>query len=96
MADTVELVSIDDLWFRIGVNLAYRKKNSGIIARPATPPGGGKGNQNNKLAEQLNVTGAMVENLTEQLRLAGLVQRDFLRMHSPFVSQHKQAVWLEH
>ncbi len=83
MADTVELVSIDDLWFRIGVNLAYRKKNSGIVVKPATPPGGGKGNQNNKLAEQLNVTGAMVENLTEQLRLAGLVQRDFLPTQIP-------------
>jgi sigma-B regulation protein RsbU (phosphoserine phosphatase) len=37
----------------------------------------------NKLAEQLSMTGALVENLSEQLRLAGLVQQDFLPPQLP-------------
>jgi len=83
MADTVESFSIDDLWGRISINLACRKKGLGIVARPTLPSrplySGGK----NRLLEQLRITEALVDNLAEQLRLAGLVQQDFLPTRFP-------------
>jgi len=75
---TLETVSTDELWVRISVNLAYRKKSSGIAVKPAIPPKQIQRIYKNKLAEQLSMTGALVDNLSEQLRLAGLVQQDFL------------------
>ncbi|MHC4113645.1 MAG: hypothetical protein ACYSUY_21460, partial [Planctomycetota bacterium] len=78
MGGTTEAVSIDDLWVRVSVNLAYRKKSSGMAVKPALPPRQVQTIYKNKLAQQLSMTGAMVDNLTEQLRLAGLVQQDFL------------------
>jgi len=83
MGGTLESVSIDELWVRISLNLAYRKKSSGIAVRFARPPKQVQGIYNNKLAEQLNMTGALVDNLSEQLRLAGLVQQDFLPTQLP-------------
>ncbi len=83
MANTVESVSIDDLWVRISLNLAYRKKGLGIAVKPAVPANQAERINNNSLGEQLETTGAMVNNLTEQLRMAGLVQRDFLPRHLP-------------
>jgi len=84
--NSTETVSIDELWVRISVNLAYRKKSSkssGIVVKPAVPPMSAQNKSHNKLAEQLHMTGNMVENLTEHLRLAGLVQRDFLPTQLP-------------
>lgn len=78
MTSTMKLVSIDELWLRISVNLIYRKKSSGITIRPASLPRQAQTVHRNKLAEQLQMTGALVDNLAEQLRLAGLVQQDFL------------------
>jgi sigma-B regulation protein RsbU (phosphoserine phosphatase) len=78
LTSTIKSVSVEELWLRISINLAYRKKSSGIAARH---PGLLKQAQiihRNKLAEQLNMTGTLVDNLAEQLRLAGLVQQDFL------------------
>ena len=83
LATTMESVSVDELWLRISVNLAYRKKGSEIVVKPAVPPGQVQRIRNNKLAEQLSVTGALIDNLTEQLRMAGLVQRDFLPTQLP-------------
>jgi len=83
MASTMESVSIDELWVRISVNLAYRKKSSGIAVKPAVPPKQMQKIYKNKLAEQLCMTGALVDNLAEQLRLAGLVQQDFLPTQLP-------------
>jgi len=83
LVTTMESVSIDDLWVRIGVNLAYRKRSSGIMVKPAVPPRQVERTSNNKLAEQLRIAGALVDNLTEQLRLAGLVQHDFLPTQLP-------------
>lgn len=83
MASTMESVSIDELWVRISVNLAYRKKSSGIAVKPAVPPKQVQTIFKNKLAEQLCMTGALVDNLAEQLRLAGLVQQDFLPTQLP-------------
>jgi len=78
MTSTMKSVSIDELWIRISVNLAYRKKSPGIVVKPARPPKHTQKIYRNKLAEQLSMTGALVDNLAEQLRLAGLVQQDFL------------------
>ncbi len=83
MGGTTEAVSIDELWVRVSVNLAYRKKSSGMAVKPAIPPKQAHTIYKNKLAEQLTVTGALVDNLTEQLRLAGLVQQDFLPTQLP-------------
>ena len=83
MGGTTEAVSIDDLWVRVSVNLAYRKKSSGMAVKPALPPKQVQTIYKNKLAQQLSMTGAMVDNLTEQLRLAGLVQQDFLSTEMP-------------
>jgi len=83
MATTMESISIDELWVRISVNLAYRKKSSGIAVKPAVPPKQVQTIYKNRLAEQLSMTGALVDNLAEQLRLAGLVQQDFLPTKLP-------------
>ncbi len=80
---STDAVSIDDLWVRVSVNLAYRKKSSGMAVKPALPPRQVQTIYKNKLAQQLSMTGAMVDNLTEQLRLAGLVQQDFLQTQMP-------------
>jgi len=78
MTGTMKAISIDELWLRISVNLAYRKKSYGIVVKPAGVPRQAQSIYRNKLAEQLHMTGALVDNLEEQLRLAGLVQQDFL------------------
>jgi hypothetical protein len=83
MASTMESVSIDELWVRISVNLAYRQKSSAIMVKPAVPPKPVQRVHRNRLAEQLSMTEALVDNLAEQLRLAGLVQQDFLPAQLP-------------
>jgi len=83
MTSTMKSVSTDELWIRISANLAYRKKSSGITLKPAVPPKRAPGIYKNKLAEQLCMTGALVDNLAGQLRLAGLVQQDFLPTQLP-------------
>jgi len=83
MGGTTEAVSVDELWVRVSVNLAYRKKSTGMAVKPAVPPKQVQTIYKNKLAEQLTMTGALVDNLTEQLRLAGLVQQDFLPTQLP-------------
>jgi len=88
---STEAVSIDELWVRISVNLAYRKKSSGMAVKPALPPRQVQSIYKNKLAQQLSITGALVDNLTEQLRLAGLVQQDFLQTQMPNTDRVKWA-----
>jgi len=83
MASTMESVSIDELWVRISVNLAYRKKSTNMAVKPAIPPRQIQRIYSNKLATQLSMTGTLVDNLAEQLRLAGLVQQDFLPTQLP-------------
>jgi len=87
-ADTTgKAVSIDELWTRMSVNLAYRKSSSATPVESAIPPRRVRGIHKNTLAEQLkeqlNMTKALADNLTEQLRLAGLVQQDFLPTRLP-------------
>jgi len=91
MGGMTEAVSIDELWTRVSVNLAYRKKSDGRAVKPAIPPKQIQTIYKNKLAEQLSMTGAMVDNLTEQLRLAGLVQQDFLPTQLPNTDKIKWA-----
>lgn len=83
MAGSMESISVDDLWVRISVNLAYRKRSSGITVKPAIPPKHVQRLFKNNLADQLRATEELVDNLTEQLRLAGLVQQDFLPTQLP-------------
>ncbi len=83
MGSTMQALSIDELWTQLSVNLAYRKGNPNLAVKPAIPPREAHGVHRNKLAEQLNMTKALADNLTEQLRLAGLVQQDFLPMRLP-------------
>jgi len=80
---TMETVSIDELWIRMSVNLAYRKKSTGMAVKPAIPPKQVQTIYKNKLAEQLTMTKILADNLAEQLRLAGLVQQDFLPTQLP-------------
>ena len=91
MGGTTEAVSVDELWTRVSVNLAYRKKSEGLAVKPAIPPKQIQTIYKNKLAEQLSMTGALVDNLTEQLRLAGLVQQDFLPTQLPNTDRIKWA-----
>jgi len=91
MSGTTEAVSVDELWTRVSVNLAYRKKSDGMAVKPAIPPKQIQTIYKNKLAEQLSMTGALVDNLTEQLRLAGLVQQDFLPTQMPNTDNIKWA-----
>jgi sigma-B regulation protein RsbU (phosphoserine phosphatase) len=81
--DRTDTVSIDELWTRISVNLSYRKGGSTIAANPSFPPRQENTTHTNKLAEQLAMTKVLADNLTEQLRLAGLVQQDFLPAKLP-------------
>jgi len=82
-ANTVQSVATDDLWVRISLNLAYRKKSSGFTVKPAAPANQVKSIYKNKLGEQLQMAVALVDSLAEQLRMAGLVQRDFLPNQLP-------------
>jgi len=87
---SIDAISPDELWIQISVNLAFRKKSSGISARPSVPASKLGLSGTNKLAEQLKMTGSLVENLTEQLRMAGMVQRDFLPSQLP---EHPSVDW---
>jgi sigma-B regulation protein RsbU (phosphoserine phosphatase) len=74
----MESISIDELWAKISANLAYRKKSSGMTTKPLVQRKHVLRVHRNKLAEQLSMTKSLADNLAEQLRLAGLVQQDFL------------------
>ena len=91
VSGTKEVVSIDELWTRLSVNLAYRKDVPKMALKPAVPPRQGHTIFKNKLAEQLAMTKALADNLTEQLRLAGLVQQDFLPAKLPNTDEVKWA-----
>ena len=83
LGNSMQADSIDQLWTRVSVNLAYRKGNSSLTAQPAIQNRQVNTICKNKLAEQLAMTKVLADNLTEQLRLAGLVQQDFLPAKLP-------------
>jgi len=76
-------VSIDELWTRVSLNLSCRKGASGMAVKPVLPKRPVHTIFRNKLAEQLDMTKTLANNLSEQLRLAGLVQQDFLPTRLP-------------
>jgi len=83
MVNAMESVSVDELWIKVSANLAYRKKSSGITTKPFVLREDVLRIHKNKLAEQLSMTKTLADNLAEQLRLAGLVQQDFLPTQLP-------------
>lgn len=91
MSATTQAVSIEELWAKVSVNLAYRKTSPNLVVKPAIPPKHVHAIYRNKLAEQLNMTKALADNLAEQLRLAGLVQQDFLPTRLPNSDQVRWA-----
>jgi len=87
MINAMESIFIDELWVKISANLAYRKKSSGITTKPLVPRKHALRIHRNKLAEQLSMTKTLADNLAEQLRLAGLVQQDFLPTQLPSIDE---------
>jgi len=74
---------LEELWFRINVNLSKRGQNGDFFVNGSSVVDKQRTIFSNKLEEQFKVTGALVDNLSEQLRLAGLVQQDFLPNQYP-------------
>ena len=91
MAGTTEPLSIDELWVRINVNLAHRNKSSSHAAKSEAHVEQHQRVYKNTLAEQLYITQAMVDSLAGELRLAGLVQQDFLPTQLPDTDQLRWA-----
>ncbi len=87
-------ISIDDLWAHISVNLTSRKqRHSGIAAKPASSANTLDRLQKDRpgdLAQE-----ALMDSLKEQLRLAGLVQRDFLPARLPNSNEIQWAVMFQ-
>jgi sigma-B regulation protein RsbU (phosphoserine phosphatase) len=79
----VESVAAENLWVRIGLNLAYRKKSAGITVKPAAPGNEVEKSCKKTFREELQVTASSLDNMKEQLRMAGRVQRDFLPNQLP-------------
>ena len=101
MTNNQESISLDVLWARISVNLADRKKqNSGITFKPPTSISAIEKLRYLPSDSATLESNALTESLTEQLRLAGLVQRDFLPSHLPncdeaqFVATFVPAEWV--
>jgi hypothetical protein len=93
-AGTGETISLDDLWAHISVNLTRRKhRNSGIAAKPASSAGTLDHLQKNKPGDPSQE--AAMDGLKEQLRLAGLVQRDFLPARLPNSNEIQWAVMFQ-
>jgi len=91
MVNSMESISVDELWVKISANLAYRKKSTGITTKPLVPRKQVLKIHRNKLAEQLSMTKSLADNLAEQLRLAGLVQQDFLPTQLPHTKEVRWA-----
>jgi sigma-B regulation protein RsbU (phosphoserine phosphatase) len=84
MANSVDMISMDDLWSSISVNLAQRKhQNSGIATKPPGPTSLAERLWQKQPADPSEAHGTFVDNVKEQLRLAGLLQRDFLPAQLP-------------
>ncbi len=83
VSDTFGSISLDALWARIEVNLACRKEqNSGVAVKLPTAVSAVERHLANR-SKQPEGTDTIGDNLKEQLRLAGLVQRDFLPSQLP-------------
>ncbi len=83
-ANGVESMTLDALWARISVNLDDRKsQNVGVAVKPPISPSPIEKTLASQSTDQPQASSALMGNLTEQLRLAGLVQRDFLPAQLP-------------
>ncbi len=83
---------LDDFWAQISVNLAYRKgPDAGIAVKSSILADASERLRSNRTAGQPGAADAL-DNLTEQLRLAGLVQRDFLPARLPDCNEAQWAV----
>ncbi len=83
----------DELWAQICINLTHRKRpNAGMAVKPSTQVNSSERLLSSRTPGQPDTTGALMDNLTEQLRLAGLVQRDFLPSHLPNCNEAQWAV----
>lgn len=88
-----DFIPLDDLWAQICINLVYRKRHGvGIAVKPPTLHNTPGHLPNGKTTAQDDAAGTLVDTLTEQLRLAGLVQRDFLPSHLPSCNEAQWAV----
>ncbi len=84
MTKSVDAISMDDLWSSISVNLAQRKhQNSGIATKPPGPTSLAERLWDKQPADPSETHESFVDNVKEQLRLAGLLQRDFLPAQLP-------------
>ncbi|MHC4187106.1 MAG: PP2C family protein-serine/threonine phosphatase, partial [Planctomycetota bacterium] len=84
LKEKMESATIDDLWVRISLNLAYRsKKDNEVSGQSSDLMLDDTFTSMGDLTQQLCVTETLVDNLAEQLRLAGSVQRDFLPTSLP-------------
>jgi phosphoserine phosphatase RsbU/P len=93
-ANGVESITLDALWARISVHLADRKsENVGIAVKPPISPSPIERTiaQSNHSTDTTEIPTTIMGNLTEQLRLAGLVQRDFLPAQLPNGSEAQWA-----
>ncbi len=91
LSSTMEGISVDELWTRMSVNLAYRKGSLDMAVKHAVTPRQVDTICKNQLAEQLSMTKSLADNLAEQLRLAGLVQQDFLPTKLPNTDETRWA-----
>ncbi|MHC4518716.1 MAG: PP2C family protein-serine/threonine phosphatase [Planctomycetota bacterium] len=101
MTSKLKSISVDALWARISVNLADRKEqDSGITIKPAASRSAIEKTHGTALVRDLQASTPLMDSLTEQLRLAGLVQRDFLPSQLPncdeaqFVASFIPAEWV--
>ncbi|UCD53003.1 MAG: serine/threonine-protein phosphatase [Phycisphaerales bacterium] len=79
-----QTITLDMLSARISVNLADRKKqNAGITFRPPASLSAIEKLRVASSDDPSKLANSLMDNLTEQLRLAGLVQRDFLPSQLP-------------
>lgn len=86
-------IPLDDLWAQISVNLAYRKgPSTGMTVKSPLMNNSSERLWHNRVAGQSDATDTLVDSLTEQMRLAGLVQRDFLPARLPNSDEVQWAV----
>jgi sigma-B regulation protein RsbU (phosphoserine phosphatase) len=83
----VQVASIDELWFKISANLESRKKSPAVVVEPPVISTRPQSSGPRVLAEELCMTETLIDNLAEQLRIAGLIQRDFLPAKLPSTNQ---------
>ena len=93
LSKSLDSIPLDDLSAQISVNLAHRKRpNAGIAVKAPALVNSSERLWSNRIAGQSEATGTLVDSLTEQLRLAGLVQRDFLPSKLPNDDETQWAV----